>query len=520
MIKTHDFLAYQAKISPNQPALIWGEKTWTYGEMDAIVSGMAARLAASRIKRGTHVAVVMPNRPEYVFVIHALARLQSVLVPLNVRLTSDELRWQADRADCSAVITDQSTEEKAFALLPRTWLPGTVPAEVEDTTSPSRRGSYFERRIMFSVDPPGRRPIQQLEPTLAAQGVEHPLDLNAMQAIVFTSGTTGHPKGAMLTYANHFWSATASAYRLGHWPEDRWLLALPLYHVGGMSVVLRCCLYGTAVVLLPQFDAQAVNQSLERDGATLVSLVPTMLKRLIETRRDGAPPALRCALIGGAAASPELVRLAQAQGWPLALTYGLTEACSQVATNTPAGSVRKPGSVGKPLMFTELRIDRSAPGESAGEIVLRGPTIMQGYYRDPEATAEVLKGGWLHTGDMGYLDEEGDLWIVQRRVDLIVSGGENVYPSEVEAVLYQHPAVREACVVGLPDPEWGQKVAAAIVVDAAEFQLAGLEAFLREKLAGYKRPRAIKIVAELPQSASGKVRRADVISLFGPPGSG
>ncbi|MEZ4728860.1 MAG: o-succinylbenzoate--CoA ligase [Caldilineaceae bacterium] len=345
--------------------------------------------------------------------------------------------------------------------------------------------------------------------------------LDAPQAIVFTSGTTGQPKGAVLTFANHFWSATASSYRLGLSPAERWLSCLPLYHVGGLAVVFRSCLYGTAIVLHERFDLAAFNVSLERDQITLTSLVPTMLHRLLALRQGQPWPAsLRHILLGGAAATPELLAIARESGAPVATTYGLTEAASQVATLCPAEVVRKPGSVGRPLMFTTVRIVDEAgatvpPGEK-GEIVVSGPTVMAGYYKNPQATAKTIRTmeqqRELFTGDIGYLDDEGDLWLVQRRNDIIISGGENVYPAEVEAVLRQHPAVAAACVVGLPDAEWGQMVAALVECHPQQSVTANeLLAFSRQRLAGYKQPRLLQFTAALPQTASGKVARRTVI---------
>ncbi|MCB8987976.1 MAG: AMP-binding protein [Ardenticatenaceae bacterium] len=263
-------------------------------------------------------------------------------------------------------------------------------------------------------------------------------------------------------------SAQASAERLGVQADDLWLSVLPLYHVGGLAVVWRSCLVGTAVDLHARFDLDAINEALDTKPITLISLVPTMLHRLLQARQTW-PDTLRLVLLGGAAAPPDLLQQAQAVHLPVATTYGLTEAASQVATMLPQAVTRKPGSVGKPLHGTTLDIvdehGRSLPPHTIGEIVVSGPTVMAGYFisdfglgiseeglQNPKS--EIRN---LHTGDMGYLDEDGDLWVVQRRSDLIVSGGENVYPAEVEAVLRSHTAVANACVVGLPDPEWGRK---------------------------------------------------------------
>jgi O-succinylbenzoic acid--CoA ligase len=296
-----------------------------------------------------------------------------------------------------------------------------------------------------------------------------------------------------------------------------------LYHVGGLSIVWRSALYGTAVALpppRPSFDPGGLWDDLHRLRASLISLVPTMLYRLLQAVAAPPPAFLRVALIGGAAAGPEVLNPALARGWPLALTYGLTEATSQVATAAPPQVRRKPGSVGRPLLFTQVSVrddaGRPLPAGQVGEIWVRGPVVFAGYWpSDAAATPAVFVEGWLRTRDAGYLDADGDLWVLARRADLIVTGGENVTPQEVEAVLRQHPAVADAAVVGLPDPEWGQIVAAA-VVPQPERSLSpeDLQAYCRTHLAGYKIPRRFVFVDALPRTASGKLRRAAVRALF------
>lgn len=485
-----DWLFHQAQVSPGKLALVFEDRRWTYAELDAAVEQLCARLVAVGVATEQNVAVLMPNRPEFVLAIHALARLGVVLVPLNIRLTGEELRWQVQQSDSRHILCTDETESIAAGL-------GAVAINI--AAAHSVIDQYF--KVLKSEN-------------------RSPLRLEEMQGIVFTSGTTGFPKGARLTFGNHFYSAAASAYRLGSLPTDHWLLAMPLYHVGGMAIVLRCCLYGTAVVLHRKFDPASIAETLRTEVISLISVVPTMLHRLVENYVDSLTlPHLRCILVGGAALSPQLAELGVARGLPIATTYGLTEAASQVATATLDETARKPGSVGKPLLFTTVRIadaaGQSLPPGAIGEVVVSGPTVMAGYYRQPEATKKALRNGELFTGDLGYLDGEGDLWLVQRRADLIVSGGENVYPAEVEGVLHQHPAVAEVCVIGLPDAEWGQRVAAAVVLKpAAEVTAAELLAFARQQLAGYKQPRRIHFAETLPLTASGKIRREAVRALF------
>lgn len=476
-----DWLAQRAQISPDSPALIFGDQVWAYADLDQEVSAMASGLAAAGVGAAQHVAMLLPNSPQAVMLIHALARLGAVLVPLNRRLTTEELNFQIEYADCAYLVYSSKTAVQA--------------AELND------------------------RDCQQLAAgeLLAQAENKHKsasLDLDALQGIVFTSGTQGQPKGAMLTFGNHFWSAAGSSYKLGTLPDDRWLLCMPLYHVGGLAIIFRCCLYGTAVVLQNGFDPEKVDQALDQQSVTLVSLVPTMLHRLLEHRGERPfPPGLRHVLLGGAAANPTLVERCIEQQVPLALTYGLTEAASQVATAIPEDVRRAPESVGQPLMFTQVKIvgrdGQTLPQGEIGEIAVSGPTVMRGYYQDRAATDRALHNGWLRTGDLGRWTAHG-LEVVQRRIDLIISGGENVYPSEIEAVLTRHPSVADACVVGLPDEEWGQRVAAAIEARQAGLTGEELEAYCRQHLAAYKVPRRIEIVDSLPRTASGKMRRGAV----------
>lgn len=468
----NDWLESRVQVSPTQTALLMGDRQWRYAELNRLVSGCCARLAALGVQPGDFVGVLLPNSSLYVCLIHALARLGAVLVPLNTRLTLAEWQWQVAYVDCRMVLCEPEAaaagQDVRLVPVDETWL---------DAESAVWESQQF--------------------------------GLNRVQAVVFTSGTSGRPKGAMLTFSNHFYSALASAYRVGVLPDDLWLSCLPLYHVGGLAVIWRSCLYGTAVDLHPKFDLMAVNDSLNHKPISLISLVPTMLARLLESRQTW-PETLRLALIGGAAAAPDLLARALAAGLPVATTYGLTEAASQVATMRPEDVRRKPGSVGRSLLFTTVRIvaadGRDLPPDEIGEIVVSGPTVMAGYVGE-----DALTDHTFHTGDMGYVDADGDLWVVQRRSDLIVTGGENVYPAEVEAVLKSHTAVEAACVVGLPDVEWGQVVAAAVVVkEGTAVTAAELTQLCRQRLAGYKLPRQIYFVPDLPLTASGKIARQEL----------
>jgi len=347
---------------------------------------------------------------------------------------------------------------------------------------------------------------------------EH-VDLAEVHCIIYTSGTTGRPKGAMLTYGNHWWSAIGSSLNLGMHRDDRWLACVPFFHVSGLSILMRSVIYGMPVVLHETFEPAAVNRSIDEDGVTIISVVSNMLFRMLEQRGEKPyPEALRCVLLGGGPAPQPLLEDCERRGIPVVQTYGMTETASQIVTLPPEDAIRKLGSAGKPLLSAELRIVRDGytqPAGQVGEIVVRGPNVTIGYHNRPEATAEALRDGWLHTGDLGYLDEEGYLYVFDRRSDLIISGGENVYPAEVESVLLAHPAVKEAGVTGIPDEKWGQVPAAAVKPDeGAAISEEALIQFCRERLAAYKVPKRIKFVAQLPRNASDKLMRRLLKDLF------
>jgi o-succinylbenzoate---CoA ligase len=355
-----------------------------------------------------------------------------------------------------------------------------------------------EEEIAWQVQDSGARVVLDEPALMALDGEPVPpreVDLDAPHTIIYTSGTTGRPKGAVLTFGNHWWSAVGSALNLGLQPDDRWLACLPLFHVGGLAILLRSVIYGMTAVVHDRFDASRVNRAIEEQNVTIVSVVSAMLDRMLADRRGrGYPPSLRCLLLGGGPAPRPLLETAARLGAPVVQTYGLTEAASQVATLAPEDALRKLGSAGKPLFPVQLRIE-------AGEILVRGPTVSPGYLGAPRSDA------WLRTGDLGRLDDEGFLYVLDRRDDLVVSGGENVYPAEVESVLLAHPAVEEAGVYGLPDAHWGQTVAAVVkLTEPATTD--DLTDFCRVRLAGYKVPRQIRVVTRpLPRTAAGKLLR-------------
>ena len=505
-----DWLTHRALTHPGRLAVAFGPgegPRWSYEELHRRASRTARRLAGLGVRPGERVAVLLPNGPALVELVHAVARLGAVLVPLNTRLAAPELGWQLADGGVRLLVCDASTERLAGAARREANMAG---------------GGAAGWRVIVA---------EALEDLPEADGVclRERIALDEPHTVVYTSGTTGRPKGAVLTYGNHWWSAVGSALHLGGYPADRWLACLPLFHVGGLAILVRSVIYGTAAVVHRRFDPDAVHRAIDEEGITLLSVVPTMLARLLQARAGRPyPPTLRAVLVGGGPAPADLLRRAAELGMPVAPTYGLTEAASQVTTLLPEQALRRPGSAGRPLPVSEVRVVRdgrpAAAGE-VGEIQLRGPTVIPGYLHPDGTRPAQLPDGWLPTGDLGYLDAEGFLYVLDRRDDLIISGGENVYPAEVEQVLMAHPAVEEAGVVGVPDPEWGQVPVAAVRLrpggypaggpaqaEAVPSSLeAGLEAELvahcRRQLAGYKVPRRIVALPELPRNAAAKLMR-------------
>jgi o-succinylbenzoate---CoA ligase len=315
-------------------------------------------------------------------------------------------------------------------------------------------------------------------------------DMDEVCARVLTSGSTGTPHPVGLTYGNFLWSAVGSAFNIGVEPEDRWLCCLPLSHISGLGIVMRSVIYGTTAVVHEGFDVDRAGAALEADGITVVSVVATMLARLLEAGADLSSP--RAILVGGGPVPEAVLEEAIAKGATVVQTYGLTETCSQVTTLAPAEARRKLGSAGRPLLTTHLRIED-------GEILVQGPTVAPGR-ADPD--------GWLHTGDLGHIDEEGFLYVKDRIDDMIVSGGENVVPAEVEEVLLRHPEVADAAVVGREDPEWQQAVTAVVVLESdSAVTPDDLRRHCAQSLAGFKVPKRVELAAALPRTPSGKLMR-------------
>jgi o-succinylbenzoate---CoA ligase len=461
-----------------RPALLMGGVAISFGEIAARAARFAGELTREGLAPGARVALLASNCVESVVAIHALILLGATLVPVHPRLTPAEAQALIDDAAPARVLRE---DELLARLAPRPM-------------SASRDPSF----------------------TPAALDPELPL------AMIYTSGTSGRPKGAVLSRRAFLASAAASADNLGGFtPEDRWLLCMPLCHVSGLSILTRCLIAARPVVLVPRFEPSAVLEAISRDGATLLSVVPTMLTALLERDAGGVLASLRVVLLGGAATPPELLEACARRRIPALTSYGLTESCAQIVAQRPrpVGTIEL-GS-GLPLRGVEIEIRSEATATAAplgvGRVCVRGPTLMSGYFRGPGRALDpaVDADGFFDTGDLGALDEQGRLHLHARRTDLIVTGGENVYPVEIEQCIEALVGVRRALVFGVPDTRWGQRVACVLEIDpTSPPRPADLERALAERLAPHKRPRLYCFVEKLPLTSSGKLERADAAARY------
>ena len=479
----HDSLLWRAARTPTAPALETASGCWSFEVLAERARRGADYLRSSVGPGDAPIALLLDGSAEFAAWFHAVVLAGRAALPLNLRLTAGELARQLEDAR-ACVLLGQAQDPRLLQLAEQ--VPGL--------------------RVQVA-------PAFETLPAPAERWSAEPVDDDAPIAVLYTSGTSGRAKGACLSWNNFRASAVATEDRLGAVAvRGRWLACMPLFHVGGLSMLVRSVLFGGPVRLLPRFDVAEVSDALDHGDIAGVSLVPTMLSRLLLHRSGrAAPPGLAVLLLGGAAAAPWLLERALAAGYPVCPTYGLTEATSQVATAAPPRGGAVHASPVLPLRGTEVRIVAERgdlPPGSPGEIVVRGPTVMRGYLHDADASTRALRDGWLYTGDVGYLDADGGLHVLDRRDDLVVSGGENVYPAEIEAVLLEHPSVLEAGVTGLPDADLGARVVAWVVLaPGAQFDLWALQRHCRARLAGFKQPREFRVVDALPRTASGKLQR-------------
>jgi fatty-acyl-CoA synthase len=491
--------ARRAELTPNRIAIEEGGRRTTYAELDDRAARCAGALASAGVGAGDRVAALLDNGREYAEVLFACARLGAILVPLSTRLAPPELEFMASDSGATALVYGA-----AHAGTVAGFRPGT-----------SIRASF----VVGAGDDPS---YEEALATASGSRPPVPCGRDDVLAIFYTSGTTGRPKGAMLTHGNLFWTNLNMVIALDLTQDERSLVVLPMFHVGGWNVnTLAVWWKGGTVVLEPSFDAARALDLIE-GGITSCMGVPQIYRAIADHPRFASADlsALRVAVCGGAPLEAGLIRRYQDRGVRFVQGYGLTEAAPNCLILPPEDAERKAGAAGRPYFFADVRVvgpndEPVAPG-GTGEVVVRGPSVMQGYWGRPEETAAALRGGWLRTGDAGLLDDDGFIWIVDRMKDMYISGGENVYPAEVERVLAGHPAVAEAAVIGVPDDRWGE-VGRAIVVlrGGAVATQDELAAYCRERLARFKVPVTFVFADALPRNPTGKLLKPELRERYG-----
>jgi long-chain acyl-CoA synthetase len=495
-------LRESARSFPDKDFLRYAGGQLSYAEVDELSSRVAAGLHSRLLPPGAKVAVQLPNVPEFVLAYFGLLKAGLTMVPLNPLLKRDEIRYHLEDSDAVMLIHAGAPEAAAaLAALPGIESVVAAPAQAPgtDQAGTDQPGTPFTELLKAAADPD-----------------IHPGAADDTAVILYTSGTTGRPKGAELSHFQLYMTCTLGGQTFGTLPDDVTLAVLPLFHVYGLSSILNgATRYGRTIALLQRFSAEAVLDAVERDRISIMAGVPTMYHELAEADIAGRDlSSLRIGSSGGAAIPVSVLQRFEAKyGITILEGYGLSESASTVTIN-PGADSRKFESIGKPLWGIELRIvgpdDQSLPPgpEHVGEIVLRGHNITKGYYKRPRETAEAFRNGWFYTGDLGYVDDDGFVFVVDRKKDMIIRGGFNVYPREVEELLYRHPAVLEAAVVGRPDPRLGEEIQAFVVLRRDSGQNAeDVRGWVKERIAAYKYPREIHLVDALPKGPTGKIHK-------------
>jgi long-chain acyl-CoA synthetase len=490
-VNVAQLLEASARHFPDRPALVFGERVWSYAALDRDAGRLAAGLAGVGLGPGARVCLHLPNGPEFVLAYYACQKLGATVVALNVTYRRDELAYIIRDSEAAAILS----ASPAAAELP--------PAS--ETPAVRLRGGTAE---------PGAVALDALLADAPVRARDR--DREDVAAILYTSATTGRPKGVMLTQANVVSNVYATVHHLRMVPDDRGLCALPLFHCFGQNFVMNALVAaGGTLVLQERFVPADFLTAIPRHRVSLLYAVPTMYIVLLGADLGAHDlSSLRLAFSAAAMLPTDVeARWRAVTGLPISQGYGLTESSPFATYNHERA--HRPGSVGTPIENVEVRVvderDREVPDGTLGELVIRGPNVMKGYLGKPAETVETLRGGWLHSGDIGYRDADGYLYVVDRVKDMINVAGFKVYPREVEEVLFAHPAVREAAVLGQPDPVKGEVVRACVVLREGGTAAAGeLIEFCRTRIAAYKVPASVEFLAALPKSPTGKILKKDL----------
>lgn len=495
-----------ARRFPHKPAIVFGERRCTWRELDWRVDRVANALRACGLERGDFVAILLPNCPEYIELYFGIARAGFVALPLNYRLTPAELAQILEHARPSLLVVGAAFADRAReleALLPelqRRWIVGEA---------------FLD----------GATRYEQALRDAAAQPLDSPVGDDDTFAVFFTSGTTGLPKGAMVSHLNLEANAFNQFVADGSRGDDINLVATPLYHMGAVFMGVTYMMLGCTQVILEHFEPAAWLAAVRRHAATVALLVPTMINALVNHAELATSPlpSLRLVFYGGGPMPPAvLARALERLRCGFTQGYGLTETLEATflvaADHVPDGSAqqrRRLASAGREAVGVEVRIvdanGRDVDTGEVGEVLVRSRSVIAGYWGRPDETAKAIRDGWFHTGDLGYLDDERYLFVVDRVKDMVVSGGVNIYTKEIESVLYEHPAILEAAVLGLPDDKWGEVVTAVVALrPGMSASAAEVIEHCRRSLASYKKPRVVAFLDELPKNPSGKILKREL----------
>jgi len=485
-------LTESAERTPDSPAIRLGEAELGYAGLDDRSARLAALLRETGVEPGDRVGVMLPNVPEFPIAYYGVLRAGGVVVPMNVLLKQREIAFYLEDSGAKLLLAWHGFADEA------------------------REGAAEAGAELVEVEPAAfAKALAELEPTPGLAGTVE----EDTAVILYTSGTTGKPKGAELTHLNLSRNAEISSRTTCEVAEgDVVLGALPLFHSFGQTVGMNASLrVGACLTLVPRFDPGEALATMQRDGVTHFYGVPTMFGALLHhpERESFDTSSLHNCITGGASMPVEVLRgFEEAFGAVVLEGYGLSETSPVACSNHPDRE-RKPGSIGAPIEGVEMQVvdedDNPVARGEVGEIVIRGHNIMKGYWRRPDATAEAMRGGWFHSGDMARTDEDGYFYIVDRKKDLIIRGGYNVYPREVEEVLYEHPKIREAAVVGVPHDEWGEEIGAAVVLhDGEELAREEVSSYVKERIAAYKYPRVVWFIDDLPKGPTGKILKREI----------
>ncbi|OLS36192.1 long-chain-fatty-acid--CoA ligase [Bacillus sp. MRMR6] len=486
---------------PNKVALVDNKKRVTYKELQNRVENLAGWLQSKGIEKGDKVALLLFNKIEYAECLFAIAKIGAVAVTINFRLQPNEIEYILNNSDSKILVVDSELVPTITPIRKRlSFLKDIVVVNennIQDT-------SYYSYRHIFSSAP---------LPTLVHQEDDDDF------LIVYTSGTTGKPKGAVLTHKNVYLNAMNYSLEFGLTKDEVQLITTPMFHIGGISALSMVILMGGRSVFHDKFEPDRVLQAYETEKISYSFMVPSMWNMLLEHPKFSQFDVSSLRVLCTAAASTPLeLKKRLMKSFPNAGvfdTYGQTETSPGTTTLKPTDSLYKSGSVGLSFTNVEIRVVddemKDVPPGQVGEIIFRGPTVMKGYYKNTNATEEAFRGGWLHSGDLVVVDDDGYISVVDRKKDMLISGGENIYPKEIEEILYTHPAILEAAVVGVPDEKWGETVKAYIVLrNGRTLTESEVIDYCTGKIASYKKPRHVEFVDELPRNAAGKILKTEL----------